>query len=167
MQPQQVAPAEPPDMTGPLARAWRISHPDEAADHPASMKAWLVCQPASHPHWSFYSVGAISLADVPGVPPANKHFPEATHEFLVVALDPSKPLPPIKRWEKAAHLTPIDLCHQVVLDSDEHAQEIVDLLVRSACDRWLLDEDHRAFWKRTLDTTARHYREGVHGRKDG
>jgi hypothetical protein len=122
-----------------------------------------VHQPGAHPWWSWYAIAGVSLREQEGTPAPVLRFPSATHEFMVLALDPGKPLPQIRNWEGASYLKPFDLVHQVELPGDEQAQEIVDLIVRRAvCDGMSLDEDNRARWQRSLDTTAQHYREGRH-----
>jgi hypothetical protein len=160
---KQVAPAERPDVEGTHGRAWRVTHPREAEDYPTSLKGWLVYQPRSHPFWSWYMVGGVALRDEPGVSSAHKQFAAATHEFLIAALDPTKPLPMIHNWRQAAYMRPLDLVHQIELPNDYAAQEILDLIVERACTQGVqLDEDNRRWWQGSLDTTAQHYREGVH-----
>lgn len=162
----QVAPAKAPDLTGPYGRAWKISHADSDSrpDYAASLGAWLVEQPTGHPARAFHSVGVIHLRPIAGVQPAVLLFPEATHEFLCMALDPTKPLPEVEHWQEAAFLMPPDLAHQVALPADEQAAEVCELAVKYAITGGLpLDDDVRAQWASILSKTAEHYRPGGHG----
>jgi hypothetical protein len=53
---------------------------------------WLLDAGIYHPHWDQYVVWVVRLTnvhdDVPDAPPPVKHFPGATHELVVAALDP-------------------------------------------------------------------------------
>ena len=58
------------------------------------IKQYLLTLPGAHPFWSQFMLGLISLADVPGVPPAHKSYEQAEYEILFVALDPDyHPIP--------------------------------------------------------------------------
>lgn len=50
---------------------------------------WLITARHFHPHRVQWVLAANSLADFPGFPPAQLNFPGATHEFIVMPLDPA------------------------------------------------------------------------------
>lgn len=77
-----------PIAEGNSGKAWEIDAKPKKRDQNATIKAWLLNLPGSHPLWSNYEVGVISLRDIPGVPPANKKYPEAEYELIMIALNP-------------------------------------------------------------------------------
>lgn len=52
---------------------------------------WNLVLPGDHAFWNRYTLLACSLADFPGVPPAHRRFPEATHEISLFAVNPDYP----------------------------------------------------------------------------
>lgn len=86
----------------------------------AVVKAWLLTLPGHHPLWQHYCLSVISLADIPGVPPAVKQFPEATHEILLMAMNPEcDPAPDAP--EEFQYLSPVNYVKQIDVVSDEIA----------------------------------------------
>src|ERR1700675_2115866 len=80
-------------VAGYYARKWPLP-PVKDRPNPhtiASMDRWTLHLPGQHPFWADYMLSGSSLADFPGVTPAHKQFPEATHEILVAAIDPDFP----------------------------------------------------------------------------
>src|SRR5690242_19959030 len=78
------------DLGGPGARAWRLDMEHGARrtpDHAAGVDVGLVNGPF-HPMWSWWYVSVVSLRDIEGVPPANRHYPGAEYEFLIASIDP-------------------------------------------------------------------------------
>lgn len=116
-----------PDVEGPHARAWVTTlAEDHRPDQEATLSSYLVYFPASHPFWPTYLVAMIHLRDMPGVPPANKDFPEAEYEFMIVALDPEgtpgHPLA-VDDMQSFRHLTPINVRVQFNAASDDDARQ--------------------------------------------
>jgi hypothetical protein len=162
--PKQVAPAKKADRANAGRSAWKVSHPDEKEKFAASLGAWLIHYPGAHAFWEFWAIGLVSLADVEGAPPADKRFPEATHEILFAALDPERALPAVDRWQDARYLHPIDLICQVQLPTDVHAKRILDWIVEVIIDQGVSpDSDNRRWWELSIEKTAEHDRDGVHG----
>lgn len=74
--------------TGPYGKAELIPIPD----NPRSAQTtcwWLITAPTFHPLWSQYCLLVVRLDDdVPDFPPPKRQFAGATHELLVMALEP-------------------------------------------------------------------------------
>lgn len=78
---------EPDEQAGPYGSAVRIPH----ASYPeaqTTLDAWIITAPVWHPVWSQYLLSLVTLADVPGVEPAQKESPEVTHQVIVMTLNP-------------------------------------------------------------------------------
>lgn len=155
-----------PTETGPSARAWKFV-PEPGPTH-AALAVWLIDQPRVHPFWSRWVINLIHLRDAPGLPEAKRHFPEATHEITIAALDPASyeeheqiqvgTFPSGWKW-----MNPLDLLHQFNVPSDQMAIRIVELAVHACCVGDLAaDTDFREVWKTLIDGTADHYRSGRH-----
>jgi hypothetical protein len=160
----QPAPASRPDRVGPHGRAWRCAHPDDSL-YPAAVETWLLHVPRAHPYWAFWMIGAITLDPERGVDRRALQFAEATYEFLIVAMDPQKPIPQPTRWENAAYMDPVDLKYQVELPSgprgDGAARSIVVLMVRTVIESAMSpDACNRAYWLKSITATVNDVREG-------
>lgn len=152
----------PDELTGDLGTARRV--PDGAfADRPAALTLWIITAPAWHPLWSQYSLSVVSLADIPGTPPAIKKFPGATHELLVMALNPDHgPYDAhTVRSDTLHHLTPINIAEQFTT-TDTQAQQLATLCVRAVVDGRLNPETAdaperiRASWSQAIEETLDH-----------
>lgn len=169
---QGTAILEPPTASGSGGQAWRIRLPPVGQrarpDHDATVDAWIVRVPGAHVCWDHWALTVVHLRSIAGVRAAHRHVPEATHEFLILALNPEKPLPPLD----AAHagfqihwLTPIDVCMQFMARSDAVAAEILELAVTSIVDGHASpDQDWRPWWTRAIAETAQHFADGAHSR---
>lgn len=88
---------------------------------------WWLLTGDWHPLWSQFAISVVSLADKPGHQPARLHFPGATHELVVMALNPGQPpaqhspvtlttggLTAVGGWPE-----PVDVVHQFTATDDE------------------------------------------------
>lgn len=120
----------------------------------------------SHPMWSWYHICGIHLRDIPGVKPPHKHFPEASHEIMILALNPRmKPDPDLLAQGKQDldFLTPPDLIHQVTgITDDQFKQLVQEVVVTIVEGRMAPDQDFRGLWRRAIDATVQHIKEGKH-----
>jgi len=91
---------------------------------------WLLTAPMAHPAWTQYLMPVVRLRDTPGFPPPKRQFDGATHELLVVALNPDEgPYTPenMRRFYEGPqagrlpYLTPVNIAHQIE-GSDEEAR---------------------------------------------
>jgi len=116
---------------GAYGTAEAVPLPDvpEAAE---SLCTWLLTAPHAHPAWSQYLMPVVRLRDgIPGMPPPKRQFPGATHELIVIALDPEHgPYTPDNlrqrymdpgnsQYGRLPYLTPGNVAHQIEGSDDE------------------------------------------------
>lgn len=117
-----------PVIEGLFGRAERI----DFAKNPlsaATLDIWLITAPQYHPLWSQYGLMVVSLDEsIPGFPPTLLHFTGATHEMLVVAINPDAEGAPftaeslnerLNNLRGVPHLTPVNHCHQFKASDEE------------------------------------------------
>ena len=159
---------EPPTLQGRAGQAWMIRQPAPGArfkrDHDATVAMFLLRVPGAHIAWNHWIMSVIHLRDIPGVKPAHKEFPEATHEFMIVALDPGEALPALDvtpEW-RVRRLTPVDVLEQFTAADDVIAEHVLDLAVRAVVDGFLSpDQDFRSAWKQAIAGLAKDHRDGT------
>lgn len=99
-----------------------------------SVASYLITAPYYHPVWSQYGLEVIRLRDVPGMPPPVLKFQGATHEIMVVALNPEHGPWTAEKVIAAQHqtpiLTPINIAEQFEA-TDEEMRALADLLVQA------------------------------------
>lgn len=150
--------------------AWRRA--SNKALLPTDVGSWLLYCPGAHLAWSYWMMGAASLADFPGMPPAKIVVPGATHEVMIWSIHPDHviEIDLFRRgeWlegEPRPLLSPPDLVHQVRLPSDEVAEHLLEMMAKEIMTgRISPDQDFRVVWAAILDRTAEHMR-GEHGAK--
>lgn len=150
-----------PDIEGVRGKAWKIiSRPD----HQAHIAGYIVSSPHYHPIWSYWLVNVCHLRDLPGVPPAYLAYPGAEYEFCIQSCDPTRDAPDPDHPEKGYHtLCPVDVVEQFDGVSDDDARRMCEACVRGICDGLISpDQDYRSLWKKTIATTASHFRSGAH-----
>ena len=126
---------------------WETDDPQITA-----LSQYLVESKRFHPHWSQWVVTAISLADVPGVPPANKDTPDMTHEILIISVNPDVYLDPDVVPTEQWMMAPVDLVKQVSLPSDDEAKYVLKRIINQiASGRMSPDQDYRNAWKSVID----------------
>lgn len=104
-------------MTGKFGTAFSPPLPPVAErpnhDTVAALPRWLMTIRGQHPLWDRFCILTCSLADFPGVPPAKKQFPEATHELTVCAIDPRFPQKDFEEG-RVAILEPVNHVIQII-----------------------------------------------------
>jgi hypothetical protein len=170
-----------PITTGGPVRAWKLPNPEPGVGEPAwqaTIRCWYLNGPF-HPAWSWWQIGVVHLRDIDDVPPANLAYPEAEYELMIVSFNPEAGEPDIdkadraERWAKegeSMYLSPPDCARHFHLDPtldqgtrDLQAAEICDLVVKAIVNKGMSpDSDYRSAWHEVIDTTAQHYREGLH-----
>ncbi len=115
-----------PDIKGPMGCAWisdiegmKKNHPDGPPKE-LTVASYIVQAAWAHPLWSNYATACVSLHDIEGVPPARILLEGATHEVLVVALDPSKE---VYLDEYYSVLTPLNFAGQFKAVDDAEAKQ--------------------------------------------
>ena len=75
-------------LTGPIGSAHRLDL--SLIEKPTTLDAWFLDLPQVHPFWPRYLLSVVHLRPEPGFGPPVLHYPGATHELIVVALDLEK-----------------------------------------------------------------------------
>ena len=163
--------------SGAYGSAQELPVPDNA-EASETVCHWLITAPAYHPLWSQYVLAVVRLRDIDGRPPIHWQFTGATHEYLLVALDPGKGRqdaatmaafgnPASPEFGHLPRLTPTNLAIQFE-GTDDEMRELASLGARSVVEG-LLDpetangpERIRAQWKSSLVKTLAHIRGEVH-----
>lgn len=112
---------------------------------------WVIEAPWAHPAWHSYSLLCIHLRPLAGKPPAVVHFPDATHELWLFAIDPNKDRNKLlKTGEVIGHwLQPINFAAQFIEITDEEAEKRIEASVRQIVAGTLSpDTDFRTDWVR-------------------
>lgn len=139
---------------------------------PAQLATWIVTAPIWHPLWSQYMIAVVSLADLPDHAPAYLQFPEATHELLVIALNPDKgpyDAASISASNPVSILEPLNIIEQFIA-TDEQAILICHGLAHGVCDGMLNPETSdapariRSYWAQAVSQSLDHFRDPAHGR---
>lgn len=132
--------SRPPDLQGDYGFGWCVDDVTPGnVDQTATVGAWIVHLPASHPIWPTYLFAAISLEEIPGQSkPPTLHYPEAEFEFIILALNPEQRIDVADR-ETWHYLSPVNVVVQFdyapTIDPDEKrrlARETVKLAVSCA-----------------------------------
>jgi len=151
---------------GQYGRAVELEIPDTA---PQATCQWLITAPAYHPLWSQYALGVVNLTvDLPHLPPAKLQFEGATHEFFVVALDPTGgPWTEAQAIAGIRPLLPVNIAVQFTATDDEmHA--LANLCARGVVTGLLNPETSdaptviRESWLTSLVKTLAHIRGEEH-----
>lgn len=107
-------------------------------DTVAATGRWNMVLPGDHPNWDRYVLAACSLADFPGVPPANKKFREATREVVVAAIDPT--FPEASFVDGGVQImSPMNYVEQIIT-TDEVAVRLMEFLADGFVHRTLVAE---------------------------
>jgi hypothetical protein len=165
-------PSKPADIEGAFASAWRVALPPVGQrgrpDADGTVDYWLVRAPHAHPLWAWYIVGVVHLRPIDGVRPAEVRRPGATHELMIAALDPEKPLPDPDQMGRGegpspAILRPIDVVHQFGVRDDADALQVCEAAIQAIVHGSISpDQDWRSRWREAIDETVTHIIEGKH-----
>jgi len=158
---------------GPFGLAQKASLPDtpRAAE---TVCQWLLTAPTYHPAWSQYLLMVVRLRDdVPGFPPPHRQFDGATHELLVIVLDPTRGPVNVLQLSDAdfryGFLEPVNHAHQFEA-TDGEVEELADLAARAVVSGVLNPETGdapdriRGQWLSSLTKTLAHLRGEEHAR---
>lgn len=165
-------PTEPDELTGAYGSAVRIPH----ASYPealATLDAWIITAPVWHPLWSQYLLSLVTLADVPGMPSAEKESPDVTHQVIVMTLNPEHGPYDARHLvgDDLRFLTPGNIGQQFTATEDQ-ARRLAALCVRAVVDGVLIPETAdapdriRSAWRRSIAQTLDHDRDPHHGHQN-
>lgn len=164
------------DKIGTIASAWEFkadrTRPDWKTDWDASLGLYFIHGPF-HPLWSWWALALVHLRDLPGMTPANRHYPEAEYEFAIWSLDSPPAGPPFDpdshRWAKRT-LSPADVVKHFHVSESKPVEErdrIARHVLDQAVDAIIFgmaspDSDYRSWWDRAIDNTIEHALMGGH-----
>jgi hypothetical protein len=141
----------------------------------ATLAMHLIFMPDAHPAWDFYTLSLVHLRDIPGARPAVFQFPGATHELVVMAMDPETLPNPFKPAE-FRFLQPVNVAVQFVMDGtttaaacmlgDERAKAVAETIAQQCIDGNLPMEPQglsgaRELWRERVEFEASLLREIV------
>lgn len=168
------------DLNGPLEGA--CGHAEELGilDRPDAAETvcqYLITAPIFHPAWSQYLLAVVRLRDgIPGMPPPRRKFAGATHELIVVVLNPdcgpydaAKMLGYAEAGGGLPFLTPINIAHQIEGADDEArdlARYAVLAIVHGVMNPATTDAPEliRSCWDTALVKTLAHIRHEEHAK---
>lgn len=138
--------------------------PDQP-DWQATLGLWFLTCPGQSPGWENYVLSVIHLRPIDGVPPAHIRVAGATHEVMVVAIDPE--YSPVPTDPSSWHfLWPLNVEEQVHLPNDQAAKQLIEDSARAVTIGVLPAEPGLAGavepWRTTLIKTAAHLRGETH-----
>lgn len=148
--------------------AYRVVRELDEHDPPdwnASLSCWFLHCPGQSPAWDCYLFDIIHLREIEGVAPPTIDVPGATHQVLLVALNPHlgpNPLEP-DTWQL---LIPINVAEQIILPDDDAARQVGEHCVKAVLTGLMPAEPPLAGavepWRTALAKTAAHARGEEH-----
>lgn len=114
--------------TGPAGKVQEIIvnlEPSDPKDWYAGIANWFIDAPGQSVAWRHYMLGAIHLRAIDGVKPAHIREPGATHEIMMMAMDPKLKPDPLNP-DSWSYLRPHNLSLQVKLRDDSAAIMLLD-----------------------------------------
>lgn len=163
---------------GPQGWAERQAIPSDHPQSATTVDAWLMHLPGQGVGWDRFLMSAVTLADVPGTPPAKRSYPAAEYELNVCALNPEKnPRPGVPgSWE---HMLPVNLAEQFHGITPDQVRDLLSLAARECVEGRLLAETQMYVelfdgsppkmmtivqvvdaWKAAISSTVEHFRTG-------
>jgi hypothetical protein len=112
----------PPTIETVHTRIWQVDISQfEAAKALGGVALWLIEAPWAHPLWHSYVLSLVSLRPVEGQPPPVCYFDGATHEMMLMALDPDEPRQPMFDEMAFEVLMPANFGAQMIVETDAEA----------------------------------------------
>lgn len=176
----------PPDLAGPYGHAWDLLDQQRAAcpvQNPddATLSWWIFhAVPTQHPAWEWYTISTVHLRNIEGqTRPPDLHFPAATHELLVLALNPEHL--PVVAGRLPPWLEPPNACVQFPCAEDTNAISVTTDIATALCSGQLYVEEpggniitsalgadgrqargRSRVWREIIDRTLEHIVTGGH-----
>ena len=115
----------------------------DCASAPAALRAVLLRRPDAHPVWHTYQVSLVHLRPLPGGPAPKLTSADASHEIVILALDPEHEADP-QVPSTIRPLMPPNLAHQLRGRTDDAALTVFAAFVQALLVGELNpDTDHR------------------------
>lgn len=131
--------------------AWTVPMPP---GNPCALAHWFIEAPWAHPILSQYRLSLVHLREDPNYRPAHKYNDRATHEVMLLAIDP-KTRVTIGMNDTHDPIFPPIFVGQFHRSSDEEAADLVRKTVLQVIKRHLSpDTDNRIMWKGIFPYTA-------------
>lgn len=107
-----------PTIVGKRGRAWLL----EPAPFPAGVATWLIEAGWAHPVWHSYILSVCHLRPLAADPKPILYLPDASHELILLALQPDQPRQKMFTDRTAIYpLVPPNFCAQISERSDVRA----------------------------------------------
>ena len=154
-------------IAGPYGQATEVilDLPIQKKDWEACVSCWLLYCPGQSMAWDRFLFSAIHLRPIEDVKPAVINLPNASHEVILVALNPDY-MPDPNDTETWHMLLPINVMEQVELPDDQAARSLMRACVVAVVHGSLPAEPALAGaiepWHTTLIKTSAHFRGEPH-----
>lgn len=151
---------------GAVGRATEILSELEPSDRPdlqGSVGIWFLDCPGQSPAWRHYLLSIAHLRPIEGVKPARIFREGATHEVMLLALDPEANPAPCDEgsWK---WLSPTNYAGQIILPSDRDARRVIGILARATADGLLWAEPPLSGQKEPWESQLRQLEDHAAGR---
>lgn len=147
-------------------KAWRLPNlTPQKPDHTATLATFLIESPEGmfHAFWNRWALNVVHLRDIPGVKPATIYELGATHEIMIVSINPDQPKIDPDAGQKIDWMSPPDVVQQFQVDNDRQAVRVGEMMIEAIVKGLASpDVDYRSFWKRQIPQLAAHAK-GEHG----
>jgi hypothetical protein len=134
-------------------------------DTQATISLWFLECPGQTPFWDKFILAIIHLRPIKAVRAAHVSVPHATHEVLLVALDPDSD-PRADDPDSWHHLLPVNVVEQIELPDDEAAAVLLGQCAAAVLDGHLWAEPPLSGqlepWRTAVLKTAAHHRGEAH-----
>lgn len=138
--------------TAPRWRSWEaVVDPDALSPvaRAAAVGAWFLECPGAHPLWDQYLVTLIHLRPFPGAPAPVLYARGATHEIILLALNPKVRMGRKSKTTEAKWINPPNFVGQFIAEHDAAAREKVERVIAEVeAGRLSPDSDARIEWKK-------------------
>lgn len=119
-----------PTLTDRHGRAWLIDTREYKSKFPASVSLWMIEAPWAHPLWHSYIISLVDLKERPtDREKPTLYFPTATHEFMLLAMNPDKPREQAFKFVNGLTLAPTNFGAQMASD-DVQAAKLIEATVK-------------------------------------
>lgn len=124
----------------------------------AGISQWLLKSEKGifHPIWDRWGLSVVHLRNIPGVKPPVLQFPGATHELVIVSLDPeADPIDPDQVEPGLPWMQPVEVTQQFTVPKDTHALMLLEGVVESIVEGYSSpDRDYRRLWEEAILKSA-------------
>lgn len=128
--------------TGPAGEGWKTEYSPEESKNPAdaTLSHWIIHAPKQSPAWEYYVIFGVHLRPIPGTPPPVQRHPSATHDIMILALNPKmgddvrpenylERINQVRSQGEGWYLTPINFTGQFE-GTDDECVRLTDQLAR-------------------------------------